>query len=182
MKTTIIEDVISRGYQNHIQNAFEDKHFPWYFTPEISKPGTGDPNSGFSHTMYVAYTKPGEVNHKSPYFDVVLPILFEALGKYNRCCDLKELYRIRAGLFVRNQNNCETHEPHIDLPHTKHYTMIYYVKDSDGPTCIWDGDEIVERIDPVKGRCVLFPGETYHASSGPKLNSDRMVLNFNFLL
>ena len=180
MKITILDNIISTGYQNYIQNLFCDKKFPWYFTPEISRPGEDDPNSGFSHTIYKNCN--GQADERSPYFDSVLPILFEGLHEYNRCSELKELYRIRAGLFVRNQNNTEIHEKHIDLPEMKHYVMIYYIKDSDGPTCLYNGDEIIEKIEPQKGRCVLFPGETYHASTCPKLNSDRMVLNYNFLL
>ena len=175
MKITILDNIISTGYQNHIQNLFCDKKFPWFFTPEISTPGENDPNSGLSHIIY-------KDNERSPYFDSVLPILFEGLHKYNSCCDLKELYRIRAGLFVRNQNNVDVHKKHIDLPEMKHYVMIYYIKDSDGPTCLYDGDEIIEKIEPQRGRCVLFPGETYHASTCPQINSDRMVLNYNFLL
>ena len=174
MKITILDDIISTGYQNHIQDIFFNQKFPWFFTPVISTTEGGVPNSGLTHIIY-------ENNEKSPYFDLVLPILFEGLYEYNSCCELKELYRIRAGMFVRNQNNTKVHEKHIDLPHMKHYVMIYYIKDSDGPTCLYDGEEIIEKVEPKKGRCVLFPGEIYHASTCPRLNSNRMVLNYNFL-
>ena len=162
-RVKIIDNVISPSYQNYIEQIFKSD-FPWYFTEEISTPGD-DPNSGFSHTIFNS-------EKKSPYFESVLPIVLQAT-------DVNEVLRIRAGMFVRNQNDAD-HKKHIDLPDQKHYVMLYYISDSDGPTNIYHEDD-VEQVHPKKGRAVIFPGEYYHSSSCPREYKTRMVLNYNFL-
>ena len=47
MKPTIIDNVISSGYQDCVENIF-DINFSWYFTPRISDDVNTDPNTGFS--------------------------------------------------------------------------------------------------------------------------------------
>ena len=85
---------------------------------------------------------------------------------------------IRAGMFVRNQNE-QKHQKHIDDP-GKHTVMLYYVTDSDGPTQIYNGKEKLD-VEPKKGRAVIFPGEYYHNSSSPKNHKNRIVVNYNFI-
>lgn len=40
-------------------------------------------------------------------------------------------------------------------------------------------NNIQKRVTPKKGRCVVFDGRIYHASSTPTID-DRFVLNYNF--
>ena len=83
-------------------------------------------------------------------------------------------------MFVKNQTS-QPHLPHIDHQF-EHYTMLYYVNDSDGPTKIFSGEKIIKEINPKKGRAVFFSGDTYHASSSPKKHSNRVVINYNFMI
>ena len=85
-------------------------------------------------------------------------------------------------MFVQNQTN-KPHQAHVDRDDF-HYTMLYYVNDSDGSTNIFDykGEKVVQKIEPKKGRAVIMNGDTYHASSSPKNHSNRIVLNYNFLV
>ena len=95
--------------------------------------------------------------------------------------------------FVEDYNT-----PHTDHD-TKHMTGIYYFDDSDGDTILFDQMDdpfgevnqritdiftqeysIAERIKPEKNKFVLFDGNRFHASSNPKINQYRIVLNFNF--
>ena len=78
-------------------------------------------------------------------------------------------------------------------------TGIFYFHDSDGDTILFDqiddpnGDvnqritdifaqeyTVAERIKPEKNKFILFNGNRFHASSNPRINQYRMVLNFNF--
>ena len=173
MKLTIIDNVISLGYQNLVEESFNSTNFDWYYQAAISAEGRDDVNTGFSHRIF------GD-NAASPYYQFTYPILLEAINKYKKGTIIKQLYRIRGAMFVKNQTS-QPHLPHIDHQY-KHYTMLYYVNDSDGPTRFFSNEEIVKEVEPKKGRVVLFNGDTYHASSSPRNHTRRMVINYNFLL
>ena len=84
-------------------------------------------------------------------------------------------------MFVKNQTSALHNVPHIDHQY-KHYTMLYYVNDSDGPTRFFSNEKIIKEVEPKKGRVVIFPGHIKHSSASPIRTSRRMILNFNFLL
>ena len=175
MKFTIIDNVISKGYQNAIETDFSSTNFPWYFCSSITQKNK-DTNSGFGHEIF------GEKG-RSQYYACTYPVLLEALDKYEQGLSLSTLFRIRAAMFVKNQTSLP-HLHHIDQDY-EHNTMLYYVNDSDGPTKIFSdksGKKIIKEINPKKGRAVFFSGNTYHASSSPKNHSNRMVINYNFII
>jgi hypothetical protein len=75
--------------------------------------------------------------------------------------------------------------------------MIYYVKDSDGGTILfnertgWDlkGIDYIpkeyiikEIVQPKKNRAVLFSGDRFHCNQPPVANNNRIVINYNFYL
>jgi|TARA_B100000085_G_C18505569_1_gene497380 uncharacterized protein YjcR len=162
----IIDDAISKGYQDWIEMIMTSNEFPWYFVGEgiTSKDNPNDLTTGFFHHIL----KDGV---SSQHFPMLLPLLFEN-------ANVENVYRIRAGMFVRNQNE-QQHVKHID-DESKHTVMLYYVTDSDGPTQIYKGKERLD-VEPKKGRAVIFPGEYYHNSSSPKNHKSRIVVNYNFI-
>ena len=84
-------------------------------------------------------------------------------------------------MFVKNQTQ-GANMPHVDWDF-EHYTMLYYVNDSDGPTIIYDESaNMVDKIEPVKGRVLIFSGDTIHASSSPTEHNCRITINYNFKL
>lgn len=87
---------------------------------------------------------------------------------------------------------------HVDS-FAPHYSIIYYINDSDGDTVFYNdtlGDRFKEwmsilsnnkdfsywkenkRVSPKKGRIVIFDGRIFHRSSYPT-TQDRYILNFN---
>lgn len=172
MKLTVIDNVISKQYQDAIENDLSSASFPWYFHDGITQE-SDDKNSGFSNLVF------GD-NQKTEYFAFLYPVLLEGLDKYKGGQPLKKLFRIRAAMFIKNQTSQQHNVPHIDHQFN-HNTMLYYVSDSDGPTKIFSEGEVTDEIEPKKGRAVFFRGNTYHASSSPKKYSRRMVINYNFL-
>ena len=177
MKLTVLDNIISPGYQNLVEEIMGGTYFDWYFNSQISVVGDDDTNSGFTHKIF--YTDNGKPVGTT-YYHLVYPILLEAINKYKRGSLIKELYRIRGAMFVKDQTSLP-HLPHIDHQF-EHYTMLYYVNDSDGPTKIFSGEKIIRQINPKKGRVVLMSGDTYHASSSPRTHAKRMVINYNFLI
>ena len=84
---------------------------------------------------------------------------------------------------------------HVDFAFP-HLVFLYYVNDSDGPTTIlnkkcfmgnnkvfddFEENDVIQRVDPKKGRAVIFDGLYYHAGGIPK-NTPRCVVNFDLSL
>jgi hypothetical protein len=67
--------------------------------------------------------------------------------------------------------------PHIDYQFP-HLVLLYYVNNTDGDTIFLKDNQIVEKIAPKRGRCVLFDGSIVHASTTPTL-SPRVIINTN---
>ena len=78
----------------------------------------------------------------------------------------------------------------VDTPHTdlseKHFVMLYYVKDSDGDTIIYNETEksdkytIKQKVTPKQGRVVLFDGSLYHTAEQP-INNVRCIVNYDLI-
>ena len=91
-------------------------------------------------------------------------------------------------LLTRKETKHLYHTPHVDFDRP-HWTLIYYVNDSDGGTYFfkqkYNGTrqklEIDKVVEPRQGRFVLFDGLTYHTSSNPQYHDTRCVINFNFV-
>jgi len=175
------DGILGHELENSIENIFTDDRFEWHLTQStIPSTSSEDENifdfqPNFYHAFYIY--KLGKV---SPMFDIVDKIL-------KKFCDntgiiVKELLRVRANLLIR----IGAPEGHYTLPHFDTYetdnkdtdfmVLIYYVLDSDGPTHIFP-----EKVDPKKGRFVLFRNKL-HAASFPIHNKLRIIINFNLKL
>ena len=175
MKLIVLDNVISEGYQNYLSEQFTSSNFPWYYTSGATFLETEqDKNTAFSSLLFS-----NDLQYKSTYCDFLYPLLFDGISKYKRGAKLELLHRIKAGMFVKNQTD-KPHLPHVDIDNTKHYTLLYYVIDSDGPTKFYNGDNVFKQVEPKKGRAVIFPGDIYHASSSPRQHPNRITLNINF--
>ena len=72
MKLTIIDNIISLGYQNLVEEVWGSSYFDWYFNSQISVKGDDDVNTGFTHrTFYTDNGKPVATT----YYHLVYPIL-----------------------------------------------------------------------------------------------------------
>ena len=85
----------------------------------------------------------------------------------------------------------EIDTPHLDLGFDFHWVFLYYVKDSDGDTVIYDKkmtapDDIPlfetlkekVRITPKQGTLIIFNGLYWHTAEQPKKDV-RCIINFN---
>lgn len=85
-------------------------------------------------------------------------------------------------------------EFHYNIPHQDAergcYSMVYYLDDSDGDTFLFNEYyehgklpeklTVAHRVSPKRNRAVIFESDRYHASSNPRINKDRFVINFVF--
>lgn len=178
---SVLDNIIPRNYQNQILE--ETKNLPWYFTESTTFGDYDiDKNSAFYHMIFGIDSDPSVnpvMNQK--LFNLFLPMIgesFKFLDMY-----VEEIYRMKLGMYVRNQIDEFDdihHHPHVDS-YDDHQTLLYYVNDTDGPTYIFDENKkILDKIEPKMGRSVILPGNVYHASSPPRDNNMRIVLNVNF--
>ena len=96
-------------------------------------------------------------------------------------------FQTNASHFKKTSHNA----PHTDKGDTPpdHWTMIYYVNDSDGDTLIFNETAqnrpvknftLKQKATPKKGRVVIFSGNTFHCGTTPITSKFRIVANLNF--
>ncbi len=175
-KYEILDDVIALGYQDWIEDYMTSPVFPWFYMRDVTH--LEDPTNGaFSHLIYGPPNKSSTADNT---IGMIMPIVFSVLGN----TELKELLRIRAGMFIKNQSGFDPkhHPHHIDRPgdNKPYMVLIYYVTDSDGTTGIYKDDKLIDEVEPKKGRVLFMDGDVYHASQCPKEHNQRIVINFNF--
>ena len=201
-----IEDLIPKTYQKDLLALFTSNEFPWFYqkgtiytNKNISlQESFGnhiclDKNTTDSQQFVHVFVSDGKAN--SSLYSVVKPILYfiEQQG-----IDCTRLRRIKANMLLQDTSFPENHYniPHVDSPNTECTkdikSLIYYVNDSDGDTVLFnerivfpfmgspDQLTVNHRVTPKAGSCILFNAHTYHASTPPKVNINRMVINFLF--
>lgn len=193
----VIDDIVSKNYQDLIEKeTYLNLEMPWYYAPSITKriqPGHRMVNDsdGWGHSFY--HCEKG--GSRSPLSNLLLPLMYEACAKINfspkellfgRVFRTTPIVRDALGPIENNLLHVDSTEPHL--------VVLYYVNDADGDTVITrttydqvSQDDInrivpppaiVDRVTPKKGRCVLFDGKFYHASTNPTKNH-RVIVNFD---
>lgn len=176
----VIDNVISEKYSRFIFD--EIVKVSWTFVPNLSYATSNNTdNVGFSYNFFL--NKNYSVNGteiRNPEYNYVIPMLLNAFDHLGINCDLNSVFRSRARLTTqRDQQRIE--DMHVDYSFS-HLVLLYYVNTTDGDTVLYNkNNEIIERISPRRGRCVLFDGSINHASSTSTL-SPRIVINNNILL
>jgi hypothetical protein len=143
----------------------------------------------FVHALYQ------EGQRRSAFFDIVFPMFYFLEDKTGVA--LAQVERMKANLLVKKPIEPDSYNtPHVDIPlppEAKMKSLLYYVKDSDGDTFIFNETfqdtagsggkkplTLRKRVAPRKGKAVLFDSNIWHASSNPRENATRVVLNFIF--
>ena len=188
----ILDNFLPKSYEDEIEKHFSSLEFPWYYNPGVSysqeenaKFIANDSNiketDGFVHRLIIENAK------VSGYGDLVRPIMYFVEDKFK--VNVNYIIRARAVMIYKNPVFGEFYNvPHVD-DMNRHMTLIYYVNDSDGDTVIfkekyvngisYSKKNVERRVEPKKGRAVLFDGHRYHTGSVPTYNN-RMLINFNF--
>lgn len=183
----VIDDVVDTQIQNEILHYCYNPNVTYSFNKFSTSAYSKIPLRSFTHIFYSIH------GSLSPFSDI-----FSQPAKI--VCPEKELVRGRIFLQMPKEIN-EIGEFHVDF-YEPHYTMLYYVNDTDGDTvfstvhqssltemeneCVKfnyvnENSKICKTVSPKKGRCVIFDGLIYHASSTPT-QDERFVINYNFKL
>ena len=174
-----------------IHDILTSSIFPWYWLDDVTVspeqrdevPAHYRSQPGMHHTPFVD----GRASEWYDKFSFIYHYILDAME-----LDYKEwqLARIRCGLnFPTFRDEHMLHnQPHIDYPETQvgdHFTCLYYVNDSDGPTVVFNETEesdeytIKYQCHPEKNKLFVFDGKHYHASSCPKHHDARLALTIN---
>ena len=172
----IYDDFVSPTYLKALQDATDPNSTPWYFQGSQSLSRYDDSkieDFGFSIGLLPPW-KPNEWE-QIPLADLIRPLVYQI----SDVAKTTQILRCRLDMTVLHRPPY-VHPPHIDVEQ-KHIAAIVYVNDSDGPTIIYDESaNMVDKIEPVKGRALIFSGDTIHASSSPKEHNCRIAINYNF--
>ena len=187
----VIDDFIDKEYQEDIKDVLLGKEewgdllFPWHYIDDVTAAFEDDNQGrpGLSH-VYVEYNDDKTSDIVSDFHDLFIPMLELA-------CETLEVpsARIVQGRsfmqFPLNLQSDEDDTPHIDLEEgERHIVVLYYVKDSDGDTVIYnertesDTYTVKQKVTPKQGRVVIFDGGQYHTAQ-QAINSVRCIVNYN---
>jgi hypothetical protein len=135
----------------------------------------------FFETVIFDGAKGPLIPEKFALYSVLLDFMQESME-----VSVRKLFRIKARLYVNNQQTL--HTPKIDLTFP-HYTFNYYVNDADGDTIFYKEMYQGSNIDtfdedfkhtPKQNQAVMFNGLQYHSFENPKSSPYRAVINVNF--
>jgi len=188
-----IEDFLPQSYANILEDMIcKSGEFLWQYNastndlknPQImNKSDKSYDGDQFVHALYQ------EGARHSAFFDIVFPMFYFMEDKTGVA--LAAVERMKANLLVQKPIDPDTYNtPHVDIPSPLTKSLLYYVKDSDGDTFLFNETfqskdpkkplTIRKRVAPRKGKAVLFNSNIWHASSNPRENATRVVLNFIF--
>jgi len=191
----VFDNVLTLEEANETKNAIINSDFPFYIGDGGLTYGSGtvapfmyekhehDPNVKdhlqFVHSVinWVNETDKSVVNSDADKLCAnLLNKLMKHIGE-----DSYKIYRIKINLSPQHKRPEGTYDvPHTDIE-KEHMVVIYYVDDSDGPTYLFedDGRTIIKKVEPKKGRFLMFDGSIKHAGSHPIDNTFRTVINYN---
>jgi len=172
------DNVICDQSQKNLENFFLDSRFDWYLNTTTVPEKTFDKNH-FIDTPQFIHQFISDKKFLSPYLNYIMKNL-----DWERTLDTlslpKYIIRMKSNLLLSTKEGVNPPHLDFDLPHM---VMIYYINDSDGPTVFFkkEKDKFVKinEVEPKRGRFLIFDGKTYHASTPPKKNNIRCVINFN---
>ena len=187
-KIVVIDDFVTKSYQEEIKNLMLGDQFPWFFTADVTD-GSSAPKSSMKPAMFHIFK--GETGATSNYFNFLLPMAFSACDKIN--FNYKEIVKCRSFLqFPILEKSVD--KLHVDY-RFPHVVLLYYVIDAEGDTIIVDkkhqqgipdhhlevGDnKILARVTPKQGRAVIFNGAYYHTAEQSS-SGMRCVINFDIV-
>lgn len=199
----VIDGILGSNMQDAIEGLLFEKIFPWGFvddlTSAVDESKKRSKTAGFRHEFFNSESK---IN--SPWFFLVFPILANALDQIKIKNDPAKLLQARTFKQKPTKIRNEYDVLHVDDLLTRPLvSILYYVNDSDGDTFFFDQTtadhpdpakviamthdqhqkefSIAKRVSPKKGKCVIFDGSRYHASSSPQ-NNQRCIINFSYIL
>lgn len=184
MNIEVFDNLLDQKEQDHIENFLRDPKFPWFLSVGVNHytvdKETYDNNKSdyrdecilLTHTFYLNSSRNSDNYQLSDF------ILNRFLNRTN--INFTNLFRTKANLQLPYYTDKLHTTPHIDN-NNDHKVLIYYANNCDGDTFFLDSQHnIINQINPIKGRFILFDGKILHAAGFSK-SQMRINVNFNFI-
>ena len=184
------ENILKPEHHNLLLELISSSDFPWYFFPKTSN--DNNPEAIFMDNSVVdnyqfCHSIVDNTNITSDSYDNLSQILGFMANNYGGTYKIK---RIKCNLLLQNRTfKLDNYNiPHVDSYSNTSKTLLYYVNDSDGDTFMFnerynttfDNLTIERRITPKQNSAIVFDSNQFHASSPPRNNTTRIVINFVF--
>ena len=171
----IYDDLVKKQNAKQIEDFLLKEDFPWFYVKSSS--GDSKKIKGFTDTIqfehhFITY-KQGVTSQAIHY----VMQMFDWDNLREKVNVSESVLRMKSNLLLQTQNTPNT--PHIDYKFP-HDVLLYYVNDSDGETIFYDSElNEIKKVNPKRGRIVVFDGSQYHSSTPPLKNKCRCVINMN---
>jgi hypothetical protein len=201
MKFHVIDGLLENNLADHLEGFFLGDSVNWNYNPFTTRVGRlyGNldyPNIIETHQFTHSLVKDDQNVSANPEITGLTKSIITAFQNQTDF-QFQSIHRLKANMLMQGDYNIEQHHPpHYDTVSPNHWSMIYYVNRSDGPTRLFDKStekdfesaedtndfyfkmECIEKIEPRKNRAVIFPSNLLHASACPIQFKRRVVLNF----
>lgn len=192
MNITIVDDVISKDYQDYLEKLLLDNgELPWFLIRNLNEVKTNQDSISLPGLSIQSISDGQDHGMLALVFRSLAFNLAEKLG-----ISIKEVVNARTFLQLPGGNLSETiaREYHVDYA-KPHKVLLYYVNESDGNTILLKQKypfsynkisglthgEVLQEIEPKKGRVVMFDGHHFHSSTVPSKQL-RCVINLDVIL
>ena len=188
----IIDDVISKDYQDYLEQLLLDSNdLPWFLIRNLNEIKSNQQNT---HTAGLSIQSISDGKDHGMLALIFRSLTYSLAEKLD--ISINEIINARTFLQLPGGNLSETivREYHVDYA-KPHKVLLYYVNDSDGETIVLKQKypfshnrisgltqgEVVQQISPKKGRVVMFDGSHFHSSTVPSKQL-RCVINIDVTL
>mgnify|MGYP002654662182 CR=1 FL=1 len=167
----IIENFAPELLADEIKSILCGDNFAWFYNDFVA-------STEFMGAFQFTHTFMRNGQPTSDAIGLVKPLVY--LAEIHTGKKIKSIDRIKANLRVPSNIPDSMEEIHQDMPSGNYMTLLYYVNDSDGDTEFYADDKktLVESITPKANSAVWFDSKTWHKSSPPVTNKQRVVINF----
>jgi len=175
----VIDNLIPKYYLKELQDYFLSKNCEWYYNDNLTGDESFENLSSFGLTMRLHWN--GNFIGSFPG-TLVRALVFSAQEQVESVSETNQrIVRVRADMTLYNPLN-HRHELHTDFPE-EHMTAIFYVNNSDGNTLLYnrEGTELIQEVEPVENRLLIFDGLMQHTGHSPSKHKSRLLVNMNFM-
>ena len=188
MNINIIENIIPKDYQDHLERMLLGNQFPLFLNTKNvdldNKTAFVDKHAKFSLRLNHSFIHEGQL--VSEHWKLIEPLTIEIVKALELPPKLSSC-KLNINFPINHFSDTDYYPPHYDTT-DRGIVAVYYVNDSDGDTLFMEstkgGDDefkIIKSVTPKKGALAYFPEDVLHTNKPPKVTPARCVINFNFL-
>lgn len=189
----VFDNILDENEKDKIEGFLRDPAFPWYlannnenYTTDKSVFDSNKDENTVETTLlgHDFYRDNVRVSENYLVSDIILDRFLQYTGH-----EFKAKVRSKANLQLASSMNSDVYTtPHFDL-NFDHYVLLYYPVSSTGNTVIFKEKRnenlknynVLEEVQPKKGRYLLFDGNHYHAVRHVTENNLRLTVNIGFI-